>query len=226
MIERLQAANSRPYGSISANTHLAFPDRPQTTAIRGMVRSSLTRQRPTLCKSRALYFGAASLPLDRSLSSRQGAVQSTGQPHLGGFESLALCQQKKTTRWVVFFCWQRMRDSNPRERSQSPVCYRYTNPLWAEQLYYTQFFGNVKGEFHFFRLSAARGATPRVIPGQVSQCPPPRPAPLWAGRRRFSGSPGWTPRRAPAPWTCRSPCRRSRPYPSGRPPSPHRRSGS
>ena len=25
--------------------------------------------------------------------------------------------------------WQRMRDSNPRERSQSPVCYRYTNPL-------------------------------------------------------------------------------------------------
>ena len=57
VIERLQAANSRPYGSISANTHLAFPDRPQTTAIRGMVRSSLTRQRPTLCKSRALYFG-------------------------------------------------------------------------------------------------------------------------------------------------------------------------
>ena len=25
--------------------------------------------------------------------------------------------------------WQRMRDSNPRKRSQSPVCYRYTNPL-------------------------------------------------------------------------------------------------
>ena len=134
---------------------------------------------------------------------------------------------KKATRWVAFFCWQRMRDSNPRERSQSPVCYRYTNPLWAEQLYYTQFFGNVKGEFHFFRPSAApRGNPPRVIPGQVSQCPPPRPAPLWAGRRRFSGSPGWTPRKAPAPWTCRSPCRRSRPYPSGRPPSPHRRSGS
>ena len=28
-----------------------------------------------------------------------------------------------------FSFWQRMRDSNPRERSQSPVCYRYTNPL-------------------------------------------------------------------------------------------------
>ena len=23
-----------------------------------------------------------------------------------------------------------MRDSNPRKRSQSPVCYRYTNPLY------------------------------------------------------------------------------------------------
>ena len=30
--------------------------------------------------------------------------------------------------WLVF-SWQRMRDSNPRKRSQSPVCYRYTNPL-------------------------------------------------------------------------------------------------
>ena len=27
--------------------------------------------------------------------------------------------------------WQRMRDSNPRKRSQSPVCYRYTNPLYG-----------------------------------------------------------------------------------------------
>ena len=31
-----------------------------------------------------------------------------------------------------FSYWQRMRDSNPRKRSQSPVCYRYTNPLYAE----------------------------------------------------------------------------------------------
>lgn len=28
-----------------------------------------------------------------------------------------------------FSSWQGMRDSNPRKRSQSPVCYRYTNPL-------------------------------------------------------------------------------------------------
>ena len=72
------------------------------------------------------------------------------------------------------FCWQRMRDSNPRERSQSPVCYRYTNPLWAEQLYYTQFFGNVKGEFHFFRPSAAlRGNPPGYPRASVTMSPTP-----------------------------------------------------
>ena len=34
------------------------------------------------------------------------------------------------------FFWQRMRDSNPRKRSQSPVCYRYTNPLCVKHGYY------------------------------------------------------------------------------------------
>ena len=45
---------------------------------------------------------------------------------------------KKPHQKVWFFYWQRMRDSNPRKRSQSPVCYRYTNPLCAEHIYYTQ----------------------------------------------------------------------------------------
>ena len=45
---------------------------------------------------------------------------------------------------VVFLFWQRMRDSNPRKRSQSPVCYRYTNPLSAERLYYILKFRKVK----------------------------------------------------------------------------------
>ena len=40
-------------------------------------------------------------------------------------------QQKTAIRMDGGFRWQRMRDSNPRERSQSPVCYRYTNPLSA-----------------------------------------------------------------------------------------------
>ncbi len=45
------------------------------------------------------------------------------------------CKKKLDTR-IDTHCiktgvqlWQRMRDSNPRKRSQSPVCYRYTNPL-------------------------------------------------------------------------------------------------
>ena len=52
----------------------------------------------------------------------------------------------------VFF-WQRMRDSNPRERSQSPVCYRYTNPLCVRHgYYYTQRRKNVKNFFPFLTL--------------------------------------------------------------------------
>ena len=36
------------------------------------------------------------------------------------------------TRMGICIFWQRMRDSNPRKRSQSPVCYRYTNPLGGD----------------------------------------------------------------------------------------------
>ena len=47
-----------------------------------------------------------------------------------------------------------MRDSNPRKRSQSPVCYRYTNPLSAiasKRIYnYMQFLKKVKQNFYFF----------------------------------------------------------------------------
>ena len=44
--------------------------------------------------------------------------------------------------------WQRMRDSNPRKRSQSPVCYRYTNPLFdSERYYYSQSMEKVKTKF-------------------------------------------------------------------------------
>ena len=46
---------------------------------------------------------------------------------------------KKTDHEVVGLFWQRMRDSNPRKRSQSPVCYRYTNPLsHGQSLLYAQ----------------------------------------------------------------------------------------
>ena len=56
---------------------------------------------------------------------------------------------------VCFLFWQGMRDSNPRKRSQSPVCYRYTNPLFAahslkRKIYYTQIFSFVKQYFYYF----------------------------------------------------------------------------
>ena len=48
------------------------------------------------------------------------------------FFGVKLADKNRNTRYSEeyrVFYWQRMRDSNPRERSQSPVCYRYTNPL-------------------------------------------------------------------------------------------------
>ena len=63
---------------------------------------------------------------------------STGQLHLNGFESLILCIKKRPPFRVTAF-WQRMRDSNPRKRSQSPVCYRYTNPLFGTFILYAVF---------------------------------------------------------------------------------------
>ena len=39
------------------------------------------------------------------------------------------CMKKKIPHAAACGIWQGMRDSNPRKRSQSPVCYRYTNPL-------------------------------------------------------------------------------------------------
>ena len=64
------------------------------------------------------------------------------------------------------FLWQRVKDSNPHKRSQSPVCYLYTNPLYAlieAHIYYMEKFKNVKGVFKkisplffFFFLSRPR----------------------------------------------------------------------
>ena len=50
--------------------------------------------------------------------------------HSDGFESLQ-CEKNTDTQMGIRVFWQRMRDSNPRKRSQSPVCYRYTNPLYG-----------------------------------------------------------------------------------------------
>ena len=64
---------------------------------------------------------------------------ATGISHLDGFESLISAIKNPQSRKRSGIFWQRMRDSNPRKRSQSPVCYRYTNPLFGTALLYARF---------------------------------------------------------------------------------------
>ena len=45
-------------------------------------------------------------------------------------ERVDLVEKNGNRITITVLFWQRMRDSNPRKRSQSPVCYRYTNPLF------------------------------------------------------------------------------------------------
>ena len=47
--------------------------------------------------------------------------------------------KKEKTGRSLSSLWQRMKDSNPHERSQSPVCYHYTNPLYSQ-----------RGEHHYY----------------------------------------------------------------------------
>ena len=77
-----------------------------------------------------------------------------------------LFTNKKAPPIGWLFYWQRMRDSNPRERSQSPVCYRYTNPLCLTRiLLYAQakksqaFFYNSSLIFHPATVSLPRCST-------------------------------------------------------------------
>ena len=79
--------------------------------------------------------------------------------HCYRFESLSFSANKKDHPMGGLFYWQRMRDSNPRKRSQSPVCYRYTNPLSQVQDYYTHLSEKVK---HFFPYSQ------KFLPGKIS----------------------------------------------------------
>ena len=65
-------------------------------------------------------FGASEMGLRRRKEWASGAKK-----HAFGV------QNKKTVAGQAYDGWQGMRDSNPRKRSQSPVCYRYTNPLFV-----------------------------------------------------------------------------------------------
>ena len=46
-----------------------------------------------------------------------------------GFEPSPLINKKEKLPVFTESFWQGMKDSNPHKRSQSPVCYHYTNPL-------------------------------------------------------------------------------------------------
>ena len=72
--------------------------------------------------------------------------------------------------------WQRMRDSNPRKRSQSPVCYRYTNPLSATTLLYAKrpksqaVFGRFTNLIIFFHLFPGKRLAFQDFFAQIAEC--------------------------------------------------------
>ena len=68
---------------------------------------------------------------------------------LNWFESPTIQKNTQPQMWLGVF-WQRMRDSNPRKRSQSPVCYRYTNPLCS--VCHCQHFVTEQQSFDHFTL--------------------------------------------------------------------------
>ncbi len=71
--------------------------------------------------------------------------------------------EKDSDRYTIrVFFWQRMRDSNPRKRSQSPVCYRYTNPLCVKHGYY--YIRGVKKVKHFFPIFKSFYCTETAFP--------------------------------------------------------------
>ena len=117
----------------------------------------------------------ANLPLANCMELTSANTGQSNSPpdclDLDGFESQSL-PTKKPHRKVWFFCWQRMRDSNPRKRSQSPVCYRYTNPLFGTVILYPIIW---KSQELFFSFSCGirRKRTPQGIPyvsGVTSVC--------------------------------------------------------
>ena len=88
---------------------------------------SFDRQRPLFWQDRKEWAVGGNLRLRRI---RNGP---TAQERMGLRRKKARLRRanKKTVAGQAYDGWQGMRDSNPRKRSQSPVCYRYTNPLFV-----------------------------------------------------------------------------------------------
>ena len=81
------------------------------------------------------------------------------------------------------FCWQRMRDSNPRKRSQSPVCYRYTNPLSVNGSIICKILKKSTLFFKFFKIIFPTGTVfrPGHYPLNTGRSLPPPAPPAWSG---------------------------------------------
>ena len=101
----------------------------------------ITADSPTDCLRRSIGFSHGLKTVHRTVFT----LAAQGPP----FRIPRPNANKKERRSGVLFYWQRMRDSNPRKRSQSPVCYRYTNPLWKPLLLYAIF---QKCQASFFRF--------------------------------------------------------------------------
>ena len=109
----------------------------QAASVR-LVRCKRTRRArsrlQSFCQKRALPFFDSLLYVFLVFQTEEVGQKDGGdsQTQLCG---VALGKDNEKAPAVSRCFWQRMRDSNPRKRSQSPVCYRYTNPLYP--------FGNV-----------------------------------------------------------------------------------
>ena len=80
---------------------------------------------------------------------------------IGIFRNLGFFQLKikvpeilKNQGFRDFYLWQRVKDSNPHKRSQSPVCYHYTNPLRAKSIILN--FSDLSSIFYSFREKAKK----------------------------------------------------------------------
>ena len=76
-------------------------------------------------KTRKTGPGAVSLTIPKPVFAYFSVFQAISAPKTRKLPDLS-------GRQIRQFIWQGMRDSNPRKRSQSPVCYRYTNPLYMQ----------------------------------------------------------------------------------------------
>ena len=96
-------------------------------------------------KDLSAFFADGKKERSRRQTCRRPAVHRTAGIDFSN-PSPSFCQKKTPPVGGVLF-WQRVKDLNPHIRSQSPLCYHYTNPLFKTQDYYTRSAGFVNHKF-------------------------------------------------------------------------------